>query len=128
MNIYVAGPMRGIKDFNFPEFFRASTQLRDLGHNVFNPAERDTVEYGSEKVKTATGDDKEVAAKLGKTPLELARECFLADTQFICAEADAIYLLSGWEKSKGAVAERALAEALGLKVIIDGEYVKCVCA
>lgn len=109
--------MRGYKDFNFPAFFAAAAQLRQDGHLVFNPAERDTNEYGSERLKTETGDEAEVSRNLGKSGLELARECFLADTQYICKHADAIYLLPGWEKSKGAKAERALCEAIGLEVV-----------
>lgn len=116
MHVYLAGPMRGYKDFNFPAFFEAAEKLRKEGHSVFNPAERDTKEWGSERLKSATGSETEVAANLGKTSLEMARECFLADTNYICTTADAIYLLPGWEKSKGANAEKALCEAIGLKV------------
>lgn len=116
MKIYLAGPMRGYKDFNFPAFFSAADKLKSLGHTVFNPAERDTKAHGSEVLKTETGSETEVAANLGMNKLQLARECFLADTTFICAEADAIYLLPGWQKSKGAIAERALAEAIGLEI------------
>jgi hypothetical protein len=38
---------------------------------------------------------------------------------WICKEADAVYLLKGWEKSKGALAEKATAEALGLEVMYE---------
>ncbi len=116
MKIYLAGPMRGYKDFNFPLFFSTAAALRMQGHAVFNPAERDTKAHGAEKLKSATGSETEVAENLGYTRLQLARECFAADTKFICEEADAIYLLPGWEKSKGAIAERALAEAIGLEI------------
>src|SRR6266704_2672419 len=115
MRIYLAGPMRGYKDFNFPTFFAAAAKLRAEGHFVFNPAERDTNAHGAEKLKSETGNEQEVAKNLGyKDGLTLARECFLADTHFICSEADAIYLLPGWGSSKGAIAERALGIAIRL--------------
>lgn len=109
--------MRGYPDFNFPQFFATTDRLRSEGHEVFNPAERDTNEHGAEKLKSPTGSETEVAERLGYTRLQLARECFLADTHFICSQADAIYLLPGWEKSKGAIAERALGIAIGLEII-----------
>lgn len=117
MKIYLAGPMRGYKDFNFPLFIETARFLRTEGHYVFNPAERDLSKYGAEKLKTETGSEAEVSKNLGMDGLQLARDCFLADTAFICSEADAIYLLPGWEKSKGALAEKALAEAIGLGVV-----------
>lgn len=117
MKIYLAGPMRGYKDFNFPAFFAEAKKLRDLGHEVFNPAERDTVEWGAEKLKTATGSEEEVAKALGLEGLSLARKCFLHDTQYICSQADAIAVMPGWEESRGAKAEHALAVAIGLEVI-----------
>lgn len=118
MKIYLAGPMRGYKDFNFPAFFAAAAKLRAEGHIVFNPAERDTTEWGSERLKSETGSEEEVANKLGfKEGLTLARNCFLADTQWICTESEAIALLPGWRESRGATAEHALHVAIGLKVI-----------
>jgi Domain of unknown function (DUF4406) len=116
LKLYLAGPMRGYPDFNFPLFFKTASTLEGLGHTVFNPASRDVSKYGSEKLKTATGSEEEVSKNLGLNGLQLARDCFLADTAFICTHADGIYLLPGWEKSKGAVAERALCEAIGLKI------------
>jgi hypothetical protein len=109
--------MRGIKDFNFPAFFAAATKLRAEGHTVFNPAERDTKEWGGERLKSETGSESEVASNLGMAGMSLARHCFLADTHWICTQADAIAVLPGWETSRGAVAERALGVAIGLEII-----------
>lgn len=117
MNIYLAGPMRGIKDFNFPAFHAAAAKLRAEGHVVFNPAERDIEEFGREKVRSATGSGAELAENLGMTHLGLARHVFKFDTDYICTKADAVALLPGWGTSKGAIAERALAVAIGLQVI-----------
>ena len=112
MNIYVAGPMRGIKDFNFPLFHEIATRLRKQGHMVFNPAERDEMVYGTDIGKSETGDLKEAAAKGFDH-----REAMAADCQWIARNADAICLLPGWERSSGAAAELALARCLGLKVL-----------
>ena len=118
MRIYLAGPMRGIKDFNFPAFHAAAKHLRTDGHVVFNPAERDEKEFGAEVLRTAEGSEAEVALKLGFTDkLGLARACFLADTMWICLHAEAIALMPGWAGSRGARAERALGEAIGLEII-----------
>ena len=39
--IYIAGPMRGIEDFNFPAFDRQEELLKKQGWVVINPAELD---------------------------------------------------------------------------------------
>lgn len=105
---YLAGPMSGIPYFNFPAFHRAAAELRAQGYHVFNPAESD-----NESVKlNETGDEVE-AAKHGFC----RRRALAEDTQWIALHADAIALLPGWEKSSGARAELALAQALGLKEI-----------
>lgn len=116
--IYLAGPMRGIPEFNFPAFHAAAAKLRAEGHEVFNPAEADNKEFGVD-VSTGnnTGCENEAAKRVGMTGLELARNCFLRDTNWICRHADAIALLPGWENSRGATAERALALAIGLEII-----------
>ena len=111
MRLYLAGPMRGIPEFNFPAFFEAAKKLRTEGHIVFSPAERDTLQHGESIWKGSTGD-------LGPAVQKgfSLREALQADTKWICMEAEGIALLPGWETSKGARAEKALAEALGLEV------------
>lgn len=111
--IYLAGPMRGYAKFNFPAFFEAADKLRSAGHTVFNPAERDVNLHGDKLMDTKTGDLADIDPSLNFS----LRHALAADTQFICLEADAIALLPGWEKSKGATAEYALAQALGHEVI-----------
>jgi hypothetical protein len=55
--------------------------------------------------------------KLSKTELKTARRMLLADElQWLCKEAEIVFLLPGWERSPGATAERAVALALGLDV------------
>ena len=55
---------------------------------------------------------------------QFRRKVFRMDTEWICRHADAVALLPGYERSFGALAEKALAEALGLTVIILGkEYI-----
>lgn len=111
MKIYLAGPMRGIPQFNFPAFMEAAKFLREQGNEVFNPAERDEQTYGKETSNSATGNLDDVKA----CGFNL-REALGADLAWICAEADAIALLPNWDNSKGVRAELATANALGLQV------------
>lgn len=104
--------MRGIKDFNFPAFHEAALSLRMQGHNVFNPAEKDEEKHGKDVSKSETGDLAESEAK----GFDL-RHALATDLDWICRHADGIYLLKGWQNSKGASAELATALALGLEVM-----------
>jgi len=36
--IYIAGPMSGLPEFNYPAFFAAAEQLTAAGYDVLNPA------------------------------------------------------------------------------------------
>ncbi len=114
MKIYVAGPMRGIPEFNFPAFNAAAALLRSKGHQVFNPAERDNERHGKDiSIGNLAGCEVTAAKDHGFS----LREALADDTAWICREADAIALLPGWEHSKGAKAELALSEALGHHVM-----------
>jgi len=112
---YLAGPMSGIPEFNFPAFNAAAARLREAGHTVFNPAERDIERHGGVDISkgNATGSQEHAAKEHGFS----LREALADDTAWICKEATAIAMLPGWENSKGARAEWHLALALGHEVI-----------
>ena len=107
MKIYLAGPMRGIPNFNFPAFAEATKILREEGHEVFSPAEK-----GEEKILSESPDVQNAIA--------FRRNVIEIDLTWICRHADAVALLPGWEKSSGARAEKATAEAIGLTIMVLG--------
>ena len=98
MKVYLAGPMRGIPEFNFPAFHAAAAMLRLAGHEVFNPAEHDE--------------------QLSAQGIEITvRRVLKDDLSWICENAEMIALLPGWKKSLGATAEHATALAIGLEIL-----------
>jgi len=109
MIAYVAGPMRGILYFNF----RAFDDVRDIlvveGHKVLSPADLDR-ERGFDPYTLPADHDWD------KIPEGFDfEECVTADLQAV-RDCDVIVLMTGWEKSKGARAELAVAEWLGKQV------------
>jgi hypothetical protein len=117
MKIYLAGPMRGYPNFNFPAFDMAAKKLREQGHEVFSPADHDRKTIGAEVEINPTGDENVAAATHGFS----IRKAMGADLAWIAHHSDAVALLPGWEKSTGATAERATAIAIGLTIIILGK-------
>jgi len=108
MKIYLAGPMRNIPQFNFPAFMKAAMRLRDMGHFVFNPAERDLAEGFNSSLPLDHPDNLET--------FDLSK-AFAWDFATIM-KVDAIVLLPGWEASKGVQAELVLAKALLREVFL----------
>jgi len=113
LRLYLAGPMRGYPEFNFPAFEAGAVLLRERGFEVFSPAEKDIERHGTNIGAGNTAGSEEQAAKEHGFSLRVALK---EDTTWICDNAEGIALLPGWEKSKGAVMEHSLAIALGLKV------------
>ena len=108
MKVYIAGPMRGKPDFNFPAFHAAAASFRADGHEVFNPAEADLSEFNTvENVQAFYEHDKEY----------MKRHVMRKDLLWILDHAEAIAMLPGWMNSPGANAELALAKYLNLKEI-----------
>ena len=115
MKIYVAGPMRGYPEFNFPAFKTAAYTLRRMGHEVFSPAEKDEEVHGKEFSKQFTTGDLAAAESTGFS----LRRALGDDLEWVCKHGEAVYMLKGWEKSNGAKAEHATAVALGLEIMYE---------
>lgn len=109
IRLYLAGPMRGIPEFNFPAFDEAAARLREVGWEVCSPAEMDRAQ-GFDPAGMAGTDDELAAVGFD------VRAALTADLDWICRHADGVALLDGWESSTGARAEHAAAVALGLPV------------
>lgn len=103
-SIYIAGPMSGYPEFNFPAFFAAQKKYEAEGWNVFNPAAKDSESDVKKDESFATGD----AATLVKNGWDY-RDAFSWDCNAIIY-GDAIHMLPGWEFSPGASAEHAVAK------------------
>lgn len=108
MRVYIAGPMRGLPRWNFAAFAAAKERWEAAGHHVFCPATIATaLGYGSEDPAPCEPDTEVCRAHL--------RHVMLSD--ILClTNADAIVLLPGWEQSRGATCELAVAQFLGLRV------------
>lgn len=111
--IYIAGPMRGFEDGNFPSFDRQEKILKNQGWVVINPAEMDRTE-GS----PPNGHDN-FDPSSDYSDQEFMREALERDSVAICRECTALYMMSGWEKSKGAKAEWHIAKAIGLDIYYE---------
>jgi hypothetical protein len=102
--IYLAGPMSGIPEFNFPAFYEVADKFRAAGWIVFNPADKEGETLSEESRKN--GDPMQ-AQKDGFN----FRDVYLWDVTKVI-ESDAIYMLPGWENSPGARGEHAVAVAM----------------
>lgn len=102
-NIYIAGPMTGIKDFNYPLFNHVAAELRDKGFHVENPAENP-----EPKCKSWEG-------YMRMSIIQIAR-------------CDTMVMLPGWSTSRGAVLEHRLAEDLKFDIVKSSELLGLIYA
>lgn len=104
--IYIAGPMRGFPNFNFHAFDVAAYELRRNGWLVANPAEFDRA-LGFDPQKSLEENHFDVSAAI------------MRDLNLITYECSAIFMLDGWQYSKGAKLEHALALFLDKEVYYE---------
>ena len=100
--IYIAGPMTGIARWNRPAFIKAAEKLRGLGWEVTSPVE----------IADAFGSQNTIVTTPGLLDTVIDEELALLAT------CDAIYLLNGWQRSRGAKCELFLALDKGMEIMI----------
>lgn len=99
MRIYIAGPMTGMVDSNYPNFAKAESILHLLGYSVANPT---------------SVDDGRVHEW----------EWYMERTLPLVVRSDGLARLPGWDNSKGAQAEVRLAKMLRIPVRDIGHWVE----
>ena len=102
--VYIAGPMRGYPELNFPMFFKYEEVWKDKGWVVVNPAQMD-LDDGYNPY-----EDKDIEVNGISFTEAMARDLPAV------ASCHAIALLPGWEASVGANTELKHALSLGRDV------------
>jgi hypothetical protein len=110
VRLYVAGPMTGHEEWNFPAFREATARLRHAGFDVVSPHELDEV----------TGFDS--TAPVAEFTPEHHRAALRRDVLAVL-DVDGIAVLDGWEVSSGARAEVALGNAVHIPYRSPAEWI-----
>lgn len=104
MKVYISGKIG--EEVPSPEtlekFNRVAKALEERGYGVFNPT------------TSGLGALADTLAKMHGT--DFYREILLLDLARL-KDCDAIYMMPDWTDSPGAMAEKAFAEAIGIKVL-----------
>ena len=103
MRVYIAGPMRAEPDWGARAFGRAKALLASLGHEPVSPADLDRAE-GIAPCGAGDGFGVEGWHRVMRRDLGLVMGC------------DAVALLPNWHASRGARAERFVAETVGIPI------------
>lgn len=103
---YLAGPMSGIPQCNFPAFYAAAGELRAAGYDIVSPAELDDEHDAAQALASADGSTSQ--RRWGD---------FLARDVKLLAGGDitGIVFLPGWEQSRGARLEATVGLLCGFE-------------
>lgn len=100
LEYYLAGPMTGLPEYNFPAFDKAAKELREAHIKVQSPHE-------------IVFDE--------PTPGGLPRAVYLRADFRLMLDCQGVILLPGWHKSPGAVAEVNVAHWLEMPTYLHGD-------
>lgn len=92
--LYLAGPMSGIEDHNFPKFNRIAGILTRCGWTVLNPADH------------------------GVVPHARWADYLRYDLGLLCT-CEAAFFMDGWHQSRGAHLEHMVCAQLGLDIYYE---------
>jgi hypothetical protein len=109
MRIYIAGPIAGYEDGNRAAFKERAALITSRGHTPVNPHEIDHSHPGMACIgpETGRGDDPHLYG------------CYLRADVIELMTCQGYTVLRGWHESKGARAERHIAFAVGLKLMME---------
>lgn len=93
MKVYLAGPMTGYPEKNYPAFVNAAAWLREVGYAVVSPAE--------------------VNPDLNEGTWQ---ECMKKDIHELLA-CECVVVLPGWQNSEGATLEVNIARAMSMPIM-----------
>ncbi len=100
MRLYIAGPMTGLPEFNFPAFNAAEAALQAVGYETRNPARHGAGEVGLEWADYMRRDIPDLL------------------------DCEGVALLNGWQKSRGARLEVDIATVLEMPICGLGEWLR----
>lgn len=111
MRVYIAGPMTGLPQFNFPAFDALANSLRLAGHDAVSPAELDDPEDRAAALASPDG------FMHGGHHMNKTWGDFLARDVKLIADGgiEGIVVLDGWERSRGARLETFVGFLCGLR-------------
>lgn len=113
--LYIAGPMTGIPEYNFPAFAEAEFELTQAGYQVLSP-HRVALPCG------CVSNDGTCGVKKHEWQ-DYLRADLIAMLEF---NPHGIALLPGWQDSKGAMVEARLAQGFGWTLWSVNEWLRKV--
>jgi hypothetical protein len=115
LTAYIAGPMRGIKYYNYHAFLEAENFLKMHNINPINPHTLDFEKNNFTPLSLPENSDwNNIPSCLN------IKDIIKADIEAVL-RADFIYALRGWRKSRGACAEIGVALWASIEIIEDIE-------